>query len=97
MLGLWGSGTVHAEQQPFSAPHAEGRLHAIRIDHLFNSKSTSVNGENDGVGFRNGSTYPSEFLPTGLWAHEGVPVSSACSRRHAADPVSFSFLKTGRL
>lgn len=72
------AGQINAQdaQRPFSIPKHDASFKTIPLQHLYNSKATSLKGENDGVGFRNGSTYPSEFLPKGTWTHNGVPVSA---------------------
>lgn len=44
----------------------------IDISRFLNNKATSRGGPTDGVGMRNGSTMPSEYLPTGEWMHDGV-------------------------
>jgi hypothetical protein len=52
-----------------------------------NSRATSLEGENDGVGFRNGSTFPASYLLAGTRTHEGVEVS----RLHKLSTDSSSF------
>lgn len=44
----------------------------LDLSPYLNAKATSVNGENDGKGFRNGTTFPSEYLPNGSWSDSGV-------------------------
>lgn len=44
----------------------------LDLSPYLNAKATSVNGENDGKGFRNGSTFPSEYLPIDRWSDSGV-------------------------
>lgn len=50
---------------------------SLPISGFYNNKGTSETGEQvNGEGFDGGgATYPSEFLPTGLWVDEGVEVS----------------------
>lgn len=62
-----------ASQAPFAAPSSA----SVQVDlsqHL-NNKGTSRAGLAEGVGIRNGSSFPSEFLPTGLWTDNGVTFS----------------------
>ncbi|ORY24452.1 alpha-L-fucosidase-domain-containing protein [Naematelia encephala] len=60
-----------AQQAAFDATRGPKSI-ALNLSSHFNNKGTSVTGENDGVGFVNGTTFPSEFLPKGSWHHDGV-------------------------
>lgn len=44
----------------------------VDLSALFDNKGTSRNGENDGTGLAKGATFPSEFLPKGVWRHDGI-------------------------
>lgn len=64
-----------ASQVPFgSGASGSGTPRSVPIDisPFRNAKATSNNGENDGKGFRNGSTFPAEHLPVGSWFDSGV-------------------------
>lgn len=47
----------------------------LDISAYFNNKGTSSDGENDGTGLAKGATFPSQYLPSGLWRHDGIDFS----------------------
>lgn len=62
---------THSGPQQRSA-HSPTLSRPIDISALFNNKGTSLDGENDGTGLAKGATFPSAFLPTGTWRHNGI-------------------------
>ena len=62
-------------QRPFIGQPSPVSSISIPLADHFNNKATSIGGENDGIGLTNGSTYPTEYLPTGQWLDDGVVVS----------------------
>ena len=42
----------------------------------FNNRGTSLSGEGDGEGFKDGNTFPAEYLPRGRWVDEDEYVSA---------------------
>lgn len=63
-----------ASQIPLGGGSGSGTARSVQLDlsPYLNAKATSVNGENDGKGFRNGTTFPSEYLPRDTWTDSGV-------------------------
>jgi hypothetical protein len=67
---------LSASQQPFVTEERSGLgARQVFLTPYLNSKATSQAGENDGIGMKNGSTFPASFLPEGQWSHEGVKAS----------------------
>jgi hypothetical protein len=78
-----------ASQQPFATEGGPGLgARQVPLASYFNSKATSQAGENDGIGMKNGSTFPASFLPEGQWSHEGVKASQSLAT--IAEPSSFT-------
>lgn len=69
---------------------------SLPIAGFYNNKGTSETGEQvNGEGFDGaGATFPSEFLPTGLWVDEGVEVSFDESRKTSQRSSLLTFLST---
>lgn len=63
-----------ASQVPLGGTGGADSARSVQLDitPYLNAKATSANGESDGKGFRNGSTFPSEFLPQDRWTDSGV-------------------------
>ncbi|KAL1405008.1 hypothetical protein Q8F55_008628 [Vanrija albida] len=69
-LALALAAAVGAEQAAFSAPL--GPSVPVDLGPYLNNKGTSRSGLKEGVGIRNGSSFPSSFLPVGEWRDAGV-------------------------
>jgi hypothetical protein len=64
----WAQQEIYRSSSPVSAGLT------IDLSEHFNNQASSLHGKVDGTGFKNGSTFPSEFLPRGEWVDEGVMV-----------------------